>query len=574
MRAARFASVAAGLAGLTLAARVVGFDRWLVFSKTVGDTCLGDAYNSANNLPNVLFDIVAGGVLAGVVVPVVARHLGAGRREQAAQTTSALLSWTLLVLTPVGILAILGARIYARVFTQADCNGGVQASAALLVVFAPQIWFYGLAVISAGVLQAHHRFWAAAAAPLASSLVVIGTYLLYAASADPAARTDLTRLRAGSLDVLGWGTTLGVLVLALTTLLPLSRLGLRLRPTLRFAVGDPRVIGRMAGASLAGLIMQQVSVLVTMLAAQHSDLEGAWTRAVWANAVYLLPFAVLVSPLQQMVFPRLSAAAVDGPAAVAAVLRQIGPALSVLAALGGCLLIGCAVPVARLLVLGPGSGRTTALAWPIAAFAPALVGFSLMGLATRTLFAQHQARRAGTTSVSAWAAVIVAALIVRLAVPAAAVVTGISLAVSFGMLLGSVVGWSLARSGLATAERYEPPLGVARPLRAALPLAVLVGGAGWWATSGLADAGMVGSVLGSLAAALGCTAAFLGLLWLVDRRSVRALSALRGLRSAVGSDDGPGSNDGPGSDDGPGPDGPDTDSRAGDVLNRLPGGPS
>ncbi len=351
---------------------MVGFGRWLVFSKTVGDTCLGDAYNTANNLPNVLFEVVAGGVLASVVVPVIAAHLGAGRTDRAGRTTSALLTWTLLVLTPVGVLAILGSRLYAGAFTQPGCAGGVQTAAALLVAFAPQLWFYGLAVISSGVLQAHHRFWAAAAAPLASSVVVILTYLVYGAIADPAARTDLTRLSRSSADVLGWGTTLGVAVLALTTLVPLLRLGardggVRLRPTLRFAGGDPALILRMAGASLAGLVAQQLSVLFSLSVAQHSNLEGAWTRAVWANAVYLLPFAVLVSPLQQLIFPRLSAA--GSADAVAAVLRQIGPALSVLAALGGCLLIGCATPVARLLVVGPGSGRTSALAWPIAAFA-------------------------------------------------------------------------------------------------------------------------------------------------------------------------------------------------------------
>ena len=70
------------MAGITLAARILGFGRSLVFSKTVGDTCLGDVYNAANTLPNVLFEIVAGGVLAGVVIPVVARHAGAGRRRR------------------------------------------------------------------------------------------------------------------------------------------------------------------------------------------------------------------------------------------------------------------------------------------------------------------------------------------------------------------------------------------------------------------------------------------------------------------------------------------------------------
>ncbi len=71
-----------------------------MFSKTVGDTCLGDVYNAANTLPNVLFEIVAGGVLAGVVIPVVARHVGAQRRTEVVQTTSALLTWTVIILTP------------------------------------------------------------------------------------------------------------------------------------------------------------------------------------------------------------------------------------------------------------------------------------------------------------------------------------------------------------------------------------------------------------------------------------------------------------------------------------------
>ena len=71
----------------------------------------------------MLFEVAAGGVLAGVVVPVVARHLGAGRRDEADRTTSALLSWTLLVLTVVAVAALLGAGLYARAYAKADCAG-------------------------------------------------------------------------------------------------------------------------------------------------------------------------------------------------------------------------------------------------------------------------------------------------------------------------------------------------------------------------------------------------------------------------------------------------------------------
>ena len=211
---AGFASVAAGVAGLTLAARLLGFGRSLVFSKTVGDTCLGDTYNAANSLPNVLFEIVAGGVLAGVVVPVVARHVGSGRSEHASRTASALMTWTLLVLTPAGLAVLVGARLFAAAFAKADCAGSADVLAALVAMFAPQVWLYGLAVVSAGILQAHHRFLAAAAAPLLSSVVVIMAYLGYAALATPSANEEPSQLTGQALAALGWGTTLGVLALA------------------------------------------------------------------------------------------------------------------------------------------------------------------------------------------------------------------------------------------------------------------------------------------------------------------------------------------------------------------------
>ena len=84
-----------------------------------------------------------------------------------------------------------------------------------------------------------------------------------------------------------------------------------------------------------------------------------------------------------------------------------------LAWLGAALLVATAVPVARVFVLGPGSGRTAALAAPIMAFAPAVVGFAMLGLASRTLLAQHDGRAAGLTTASAWAVVIIGVLAVR-----------------------------------------------------------------------------------------------------------------------------------------------------------------
>lgn len=538
----RYAQVAVGVASLTLASRIVGFGRWLVFSKTVGDTCLGDAYNSANQLPNVLFEIVAGGILASVVVPVISRQVAERNAPDtgtdgrigpigpaAARTASAMICWTLLVLSPVALAAILGARLYAATFVQPGCSGAIDVAAALLVIFAPQIWLYGLAVVSAGILQALGRFTAAAAAPLASSAVVIATYLIFAAVADPAGRADPAALQSGALAVLGWGTTGGVLVLSLTTLIPLLRSRIGLFPTLRFPAGVPRVIIAIAGASLAGLVMQQLSVLAGMLAARDSGVPGAWTRAVWASAVYLLPYAVLIYPLHHLIFPRLGAAAHHGQAEIGRVLARVAPVLITLAGLGCGLLIGVGVPVARLLVLGPGSGDTWALAWPIIGYGPAVIGFALMGLATRTLYAEHRARPAGITTVVAWGTVIIAIFVVRAVLPGAWVVTGIAVANSVGMIVGAILGWTMIK-----VSREQPaPFGMLRPAVRDLPIGVAVGIVVGFVGSGLAEVGFVAALAGAVATAAGCLLIFTGLIWLLDRRSVTDLLELWRSRGAV-----------------------------------------
>jgi putative peptidoglycan lipid II flippase len=525
--AAGVGSVALSLAALTLAARVLGFGRSLVFSKTVGDTCLGDTYNAANSLPNILFEIVAGGVLAGVVVPVVARHVAAGRRQETSRTVSALVTWTLLALTPAALVALVGAPLYARVFASSACTGSADTLAALLVVFAPQVWLYGLAVVSAGVLQAHSRFLAAALAPLVSSVVVIAAYLGFAVVARPAARSDLGQLSGTATAVLGWGTTAGVLALAATTLLPLAGLGLRLRPRLRFADGDRGVILRIGLAGLTGLVLQQLSVLLIAWAAQRSGDPGALTRFTWANALYLLPYAVLVAPLLQLVFPRLSVAAGEetaepgaGTAAVRRVLADTLPSLVVLAWLGAALLAATAVPVARVFVLGPGSGRTDALAEPIAAFAPAVVGFALLGLASRTLFAQHRARDAGLATALAWGTVILAVAVLRLVVPPPALITTIAGSVSLGMALGALVGWvELHRNGVRVR--------LVRPLLTGLAAAAVAVGVSWWPAGQLADRGLGAALLGGVGVAALCLLVFLGVLAVLDRPLLNRLRQLR-----------------------------------------------
>jgi putative peptidoglycan lipid II flippase len=378
-------------------------------------------------------------------------------------------------------------------------------------------------VVSAGVLQAHSRFLAAAAAPLLSSVVVICAYLTFAALAPPTAEADLTGLNDRAMAVLGWGTTAGVLALALATLVPLGRLGLRVRPRLTFAAGDRSVVGRIAVASLVGLVLQQVSVLVISWASQQTTDQGALTRFTWASAIYLLPYAVLAAPLLQLAFPRLSAGAERGSPHVRAVLDEIGPPVVVMAWLGAALLVATAVPVARVFVLGPGSGRTAALAWPIAAYAPAVVGFTLLGLASRVLLARHQARWAGLTTAIAWAVVVVLVLVLRLVVPVEWLVPALAGAVSLGMVAGAVVGWRMVRIGDPDRRRA----GLTGPMWVGAAGATLAGGLAAAVSLLLADVGLVAAALGALGLAVACVAIFAGVLRVAAPPLFARLRALR-----------------------------------------------
>jgi len=119
---------AAGLiAVVTLAARIFGFGRWLVFSQSVGTTCVGSVYQAANQLPNVVFEVAAGGALAAVVVPIVAAQLARhdqGGATQATQSVSAMLTWALTVLVPLSILMALLAGPVSRILIErSSCPG-------------------------------------------------------------------------------------------------------------------------------------------------------------------------------------------------------------------------------------------------------------------------------------------------------------------------------------------------------------------------------------------------------------------------------------------------------------------
>ena len=466
------AGAAALIAVFTLLSRLAGFGRTLVFTNAVGADSTGDTYLAANNVPNIVFEVVAGGALAGLVVPLLAGGIAAGDRDQVRRTASALLGWTLLVLTPLAVLVAVLAEPIARLLL----GGGEEAETALaarfLLVFAPQVVLYGIGVVLTGVLQAHRRFAGPALAPLLSSLVVAAAYLLFAGMGGERDAADLARPAE---LVLGVGTTLGVVALGLGLLAPVRRLELGLRPTLRFPVGAAPRVRRLAAAGVLTLAAQQLVAAVAIRLANDGAPDGTQVLYAAGLTLFLVPWAALAVPLATSAYPGLAERAED-PTGFARALAPVAVLVVVASALGSAVLVAVAGPMARLF-LGTGSDAAVeALRDTILAFAPGLVGYGLVALLTRALYARGLWKAPTACVVGGWLLAVVADVVLAAALPptdrALALATGHSLGVT---VAGCALLMVVVRAAGSRALRSLPRAG-----SAALLAALLGGGAGEW----------------------------------------------------------------------------------------------
>ncbi len=510
------------IGAITMLARVIGFGRQVVFAHTVQASCLGTAYTTANMVPNIIYDIVLGGALTAVVVPVLAgpaRAAGGGAegvgggdvaadgeaagREQVRQTSAALLSWAVLLLVPVSALIAVLARPLVSLLL-GGTPGCPRASmvalgARMLVVFAPQILLYGLAVVLYGILQAHRRFAAPALAPVLSSLVVIGAYFWFGV------------------------TTAGVAALAATPLLPAARLHLRLRPGLRFPAGIGARVRALAAAGVATLIAQDASVAVVIVLANSRGGSGALVLYSFAWAVFFVPYAVLAVPIATSAFPELSARSGTFDATSATSTR----AVTVASWLGAAGMAGTCIPLARVFQSHVGQAADARqLAIALAVFAPGLVGYGLTANLSRVLYAEGSKgrNRASALAVSGgWLLVIVADLLVVPFAPRSAVVPWLGAGTSIGLTGSGVALLVLVRR----CRGPEALRGWARAALAGLAGAAAGTAAGLAVSGGVRVSGFLPNVAVTLLASAAVLTAFLAVVAVADGGDLRAV-----LRSA------------------------------------------
>jgi putative peptidoglycan lipid II flippase len=524
---------AAIIAALTLVSRMLGLARTLVFSQTVGASCLGTAYVTAYQVPNLVYELVLGGALTSAMVPILARSAeragdDPAERERVSRISSALLTWSVIILVPITIAVAVAAGPIADLLNPSNANAHcvradvVAATGTMLAVFAPQVLLYGLSVVLSGLLQAYRRFAWPTVAPAISSLVVIASCLAFVPLSHG---LPLARLPLPAELVLAVGTTVGITTLVLVALIPTWRLHLRFRPALRFPPGVARRAGGLAAVGVAELIAIDLASLAWIALANGRGATGAIVIFNYAWQAFSAVSSVLAMSIVTSAFPVLSAR--EGPEFDRTSAGSTRAVL-LMSWLGTAVIAAVTIPAAH--VLARQSDQVPDLIWAFALFAPGVAGVALIGNLSRVMFAIGRLKVAAAALAGSWLLVIVADVILAELAPPHLVVAALA--------LGNTIGQTaVAIPMVAVTRRICGPAavtGAGHATLAGLAAGAVAAAVGVAITLALPMAGRLLSAAVAVLAAACAILAFGAVAYLLDRRDTRpALARLATARLAT-----------------------------------------
>ncbi|MCU1461542.1 MAG: putative rane protein putative virulence factor [Acidimicrobiales bacterium] len=378
-----------------VASRITGFVRVLAIAAALGTTFLGNTYQSANLVSNILFELLAAGLLSSVLVPTFVGLLDAGRRDEAEHVAGALLGLALTALGVVTAIAMVASPLVMRGLTIAVSDAAVRHQEIRLgtffvAFFLPQVLLYAVGAVATALLHGDRRFSAPAFAPVANNLVVIATMAAYVVVRH--SRHPGLALTTGERLLLAAGTTAGVLAMTVVPVVTAWRAGLRLRP--RWDPGHPlvRSLAR-PGAWAAGyLALNQLLIATTLVLA--NQVAGGVVAYQVAFQFFLLPNALLANPVFTALYPAMAADAsaarwADFNATLRRGIRMI--AVGIVPSTVALIVLGR--PVLHLMQLGAfNRAGATLTARVLVAYAVGLLGYACFQLLTRASYATGDIR--------------------------------------------------------------------------------------------------------------------------------------------------------------------------------------
>ena len=382
----------------TALSRISGLLRTIITAVVLGTVGVGAAYNLANNTPNMIYDLLLGGVLSATLVPV----LVANREHHDDEGTDAVLTVATVFLVVISLAAVLAAPAIVHLYGLIAHASSTPPSAdqehlatLLLRLFAPQVLFYGLATLGTALLNAHRRFAAAAFAPVVNNVLLI--VVLLAAWRALGHDTSVAHVESDTtlLLLLGLGTTLGIAAMALVLWPAITRAHIPVRWRFRPRHPAVRQVAGLSGWTLGYVVANQITLFVIVSLAFGTPGGGGVSAWTYAYQFFQLPYGVFTVSVMTAFTPELARLATDRNWTAFKDRLLFGLRLVVLVLLPSTVIfVILARPVVKVL-LSYGhfnAADTTLTAATVAGLAWGIVGFSLYLYVLRGFYALRDTR--------------------------------------------------------------------------------------------------------------------------------------------------------------------------------------
>ena len=301
------------MAAGTLASRATGFLRTAVIAAALGLATVGDAYDVANTTPNIVYELLLGGLLTSVVVPLLVR--AAKDDEDGGEAYfQRLLTLVVLVLGTAAVVLVVFAPLLVDLYASQMAPEQRELTIVLARFFLPQLLFYGVGALIGAMLNTRGRFGPPMWAPVLNNLVVIATGLLFLAVSGPGPLSPAS-ITDAQVVLLGLGTTLGIVAQTVALLPSLRAAGVRLRLRRDLRGTGLGAAGRLAKWVLVYVVANQLAylVVVQLATASGEEVDGrGYAPYVKAFVLWQLPHAVVAVSVITALLPRMSRAAADG----------------------------------------------------------------------------------------------------------------------------------------------------------------------------------------------------------------------------------------------------------------------
>lgn len=489
--------------GTTLS-RLTGYVRIAVQTAALGVTvgALGDVYTRANTTPNIVYELVLGGILTSVFVPVFVDHQRRSGREAAFDLGRRVLTLALVLLSIVAFVGVVFApqimHLYLVASDAPDRQAQIDLGVFLLRWFMPQVIFYGIGAIAGGLLNAERRFAAPMFAPVLNNLVAIAAFATYSAllaGGTPSVQ-DITWLEK---TVLGAGTTLGVVAMTVALWPSLRGTGFRWRLTRGWNHPGIRRIVRLSGWVLVYVAANQAAYLVINVLAGGI---GVARFQVYATAfiIFLLPHSIFAVSIFTALLPAMAERWSDDDRAGVRERFSLGMRDTIVIIVPAAFAyLVLAEPIVTLLLRygAANEADTILIARTLQGFALGLPFFSAFQLITRTFYATQDSRTPALVNIGAAAVTIVVdVLLVR---TIGWDVPGLAVGHAVSYVFAAVVGLSLLRPQLGSLDGRRVWATIAR----VVPAAAVMAGAAYAVAGAIAVVVDVQTVVGLLIQVLG-----------------------------------------------------------------------